>query len=146
MTQDLASKLIEVLFRNSRLLREHMCYSSDIVQLSVLQIHTLFFLKKQKNAQMREIAENFRIELPSATSLLNKLVVLQLVKRQSDLQDRRLVRVVLTEKGEALLEKAMEEKTAHIEHMLSFLSDFEKKELVRLLEKLNSRMEKEYEK
>ena len=136
-----AKRFIEVMFKNSRVLREEMRYSSNIAHLSVLQIHTLSFLKQKKNAQMSEIAEYFHIELPSATSLLNKLVTLQLVKRQADEKDRRMVRVVLTEAGNDILKKAMEEKLTHIEHMLSYLTESEQQELLRLLEKLNERIE-----
>ena len=146
MAKTLATQFIETLFKSSRLVHERMGYNSDIAHLSLLQIQALSFLKRNANAQMREIAAHFRIELPSATSLLNKLVSLQLVKRLPDLNDRRLVRVALTEEGEALLQKALNEKTAHFEQMLSYLTETEKKELLRLLEKLNERMEKNYEK
>jgi len=141
MTSTTAKKFIEVMFKNSRMLREEMRYSSNIAHLSMLQIHTLSFLKQKKNAQMSEIAENFHIELPSATSLLNKLVALQLVERQADEKDRRMVRIALTEAGQDILKKAMEEKLIHIEHMLSYLTESEQHELLRLLEKLNERIE-----
>ena len=141
MTSTTAKKFIEVMFKNSRMLREEMRYSSNIAHLSMLQIHTLSFLKQKKNAQMSEIAENFHIELPSATSLLNKLVALQLVERQADEKDRRMVRIALTKAGHDILKKAMEEKLTHIEHMLSYLTESEQHELLRLLEKLNERIE-----
>lgn len=94
---------------------------------------------------MSGIAEHLHIEMPSATSLLNKLVALQLVERQQDDKDRRLVRITLTDKGSALLKKAMEEKVKQLEHMLSYLSETEQEELLRLLEKLNERLEKNNE-
>ena len=142
MSTTTARKFIELMFRNSRMLRDEMRYASNIAHLSMLQIHTLSFLKQKQNAQMTEIAENFHIELPSATSLLNKLVALQLVKRQADEKDRRMVRIALTEAGNDILKKAMEEKVAHMERMLSYLTESEQHELLRLLEKLNERIEK----
>jgi len=138
----IAKRFLEVMFRNNRVLREQMRYSSGIAHLSILQIHTLSFLKEKKDAQMSEIAEHFHIELPSATSLLNKLVALQLVKRHADAKDRRMVRITLTEAGNDLLKQAMEEKLIHVKKMLSYLSDNEQDELLRLLEKLNDRIEK----
>jgi MarR family transcriptional regulator, organic hydroperoxide resistance regulator len=142
MSTTITKRYIEIMFKSNRILRDQMRFSSDIAHLSILQIHTLSFLKQKTNVQMREIAENFHIELPSATSLLNKLVALQLVKRQADEKDRRLVRVSLTEAGNDILKKAMEEKLTHVEHMLSYLTDTEQHELLRLLEKLNERIEK----
>lgn len=141
MVSELAKKYFETMFKNSRLWRDKMNFSSDLTHLSIVQLHALSFLKRQKSAQMSEIAEYFNIELPSATSLLNKLVALQLVERQPDEKDRRLVRIILTEAGSRLLDQAMEEKLSHIDHMLSFLTDKEQHELLRLLEKLNDRIE-----
>src|ERR1700722_5472738 len=145
MTNQLALKIFEAMFKNSRLFKDKAISSSELTHLSILQIHTLSLLKKNASLPMSEIAEYFRIELPSATSLLNKLVALQLVKRQQDIKDRRLVKIALTEKGESLLKKAMDEKITHIERMLSYLSEIEQHELLRLLEKLNERTEKDYE-
>jgi len=141
MPDTLAPKFIEIMFKTSRLFRERMNYSSQIAHLSFLQIQTLAYLKQQNNAQMGEIAEHFHIELPSATSLLNKLVSLQLVKRQQDERDRRLVRVVLTEEGQAILTLAKKEKEAHVMQMLSYLTEDEQHELLRLMEKLNDRIQ-----
>jgi MarR family transcriptional regulator, organic hydroperoxide resistance regulator len=141
MSSSIARRFIEVMFKNTRLLRDEMRYTSNIAHLSILQLHTLNFLKQKGSVPMSEIALHFHIELPSATSLLNKLVTLQLVKRESDEKDRRMVRITLTEAGNDILKKAMDEKLAHIEHMLSYLSDSEQHELLRLLEKLNERIE-----
>lgn len=140
-----ATKFFEAMFKNSRLLRDKMNYSSDITQLSILQVQTLSLLKRQTSVQMTEIADYFHIELPSATSLLNKLVALQLVKRHQDSKDRRLVRITLTDEGDNLLKKAMDKKLTSIEHMLSYLSQEEQHELLRLVEKLNDRIEKNNE-
>ena len=142
MNSTTAKRFLEVMYKNSRMLKDEMRYTSDIAHLSIQQIQTLSFLRQKENAQMSEIAEYFHIELPSATSLLNKLVALQLVKRQADEKDRRMVRIVLTDAGRDMLKKAMEEKVTHIEHMLSFLTESEQQELLRLLEKLNERIEK----
>ncbi|MGI8419707.1 MAG: MarR family winged helix-turn-helix transcriptional regulator [Candidatus Levyibacteriota bacterium] len=145
MDQAVTTKFIETMFKSTRLLRGYMEYSTDVAQLSILQIQTLSFLKHHKNAQMGEIAEYFHIELSSATSLLNKLVALQLVIRQPDPKDRRLVRISLIKKGTELLQKVLDAKCSHFGKMLSYLSDTEKNELLRLLEKLNKRMEQNNE-
>jgi DNA-binding MarR family transcriptional regulator len=145
MTDAIANKFIEAMFKNSRLLREKSDFSSDVSHLSILQMQTLSLIKRQSKLQMSEIAEYFNMELPSATSLLNKLVTLQLVERQKDPNDRRMVRVILTTEGNTLLKEVMKKKANHIEKMLSFLTKEEQAELLRLVEKLNSRIENHYE-
>src|SRR6266576_2561990 len=114
MTNKLSNKISEILFKVVRLLKKEMSYKDEFAQLSVLQIQALFFLKQNKNAQMSEIAEHFHIELPSATSLLNKLNQMDFVERNADPNDRRLVRIVLSKKGEAVLKQAMDERNKKV--------------------------------
>ena len=101
MKTDSTIELVEMIFKVSRLMKEEMSFTNNLIHLSILQIQTLIFLKqnKDKKVSMSDIAENFRIELPSATSLLNKLYDLKLVERNVDANDRRLVLITLTGEG-----------------------------------------------
>jgi len=91
-------------------MKGEMSYTCNLTHLSVLQIQTLFYLKQNQKTSMSDIAQYFRIELPSATSLINKLSDQKLVKRYDDLQDRRLVMLTLTSEGKTLLEQAMAQR------------------------------------
>lgn len=142
MESDNTLELVEMLFKIFRLMKGHMSFSNDLTHLSVLQIQTLIFLKQKKKISMSDIADYFRIELPSATSLLNRLCDQQLVKRYEDEEDRRLVCVALTTKGQELLEQVMKERKTKLENMLSYLSAKEKTELLTILRTLNTRLQK----
>lgn len=135
------TSLIEAIFKLSRFMREGIMCNNDLTHLSMLQLQALVFLKKHKDSQMGEIAENFSIELPSATSLVNKLVKADLVLRKTDKKDRRLVRITLTQKGDSLLKKAMEEKTNRIKQNLTTLTQKDKEDLLRITQKMVQRME-----
>jgi len=121
-------------------------FDSEITQLTLLQLETLIFLKQNKSAQMREVAEHLHIAMPSATSLINTLASLNLIDRQNDDSDRRLVRLVLTKKGESLLAKAVEAKKERINKILSFMTQKDKKHMVSILETILERMKEENEK
>jgi len=138
------SHLIDAIFKLSRFMKDSV--GGDLTSLSMLQLQALVFLKKHSGSQMGDIAENFSIELPSATSLVNKLVKANLVLRKADIKDRRLVRVELTKKGEFLLKKAREEKTKRIMENLQVLSDTEKKDLLIIIEKMAKRIDEAYDK
>ena len=140
------SKLIEAIFLFSRLMKENMSYSSELTKLTLLQLQALIFLKQKPYVQMREIADKFTIEMPTATSLINKLCKIKLVARQEDANDRRLVRVVLTDQGKYLLEKAMRERTKKINSILAYLSENDKNDLLKILQVLTHQMEKQNEK
>lgn len=138
--------LIDAIFKLSRFMRESIICNNDLTHLSMLQLQTLVFLKKHEDSQMSEVANEFNIELPSATSLINKLVKAAFVIRKADIKDRRLVRVSLTQKGKRLLTEAMDEKTKRISQNLKALTAKEKKDLLRITQKMVMHMEGEYEK
>lgn len=138
--------LIEKIFTLSRAMKENMSYSSDLIHLSLLQLQALLFLHKSKNAQMRDVAQHFRIEMPTATDLITKLAKQKLVTRKPDPKDKRLVRLTLTTYGKTLLNEAMEHRSKKISQLLSYLSEEEKEKLLAILSVLIVKMEKEHEK
>jgi DNA-binding MarR family transcriptional regulator len=142
MNEDNTSELIEMMFKISRLMKGEMSYTNNLTHLSVLQIQTLIYLNRNQKVSMSDIAENFRIELPSATSLINKLCDQKLTDRHENEADRRLVMINLTPEGKTLLEQAIRERRKKIEKILSYLSGPEKIELLKILKTLNSRLQK----
>ena len=142
MEKDNTIELVELMFKVFRSMKEKMSYTDKLTHLSVLQIHTLIFLKHNKKNSMSDIANYFHIELPSATSLVNKLCDQKLVKRYEDEKDRRLVMIALTEGGEALLKQVMCERKKKIKKILSYLSIKERKDLSTILVTLNNKLQK----
>lgn len=139
-------QLAEIIFKASRLMREHMGFKSEVGNLSMLQLQALIFIKRHPNAHMREIANNFKIELPSATSLIDTLTKASLVERESDSRDRRVVKITLTEEGKTLLKQAVKMRTKKIATILSYLSNEDKSDLLRIMRKLLKNLEDVYEK
>ena len=142
MKTDSTDKLVDMLLTTSRLMKQKMSYTSNLMHLSMLQIQTLIYIHKHENTSMSGIAEYFRIELPSATSLIAKLSDQKLVERFDDPQDRRLVRITLSAEGKTLLERAQHERKVKIEKILSYLSAREKSELLTILHTINIKLQK----
>lgn len=142
----LNSQLIEGIFTLTRMMKEHMHNKSDLVHLSMVQMQAMIFLKKQPESTMNEIASHFHIELPSATSLVNKLVKAKLAKRVTDKKDRRIVRVTLTAHGKQLLEEAMKERSEKMRQLLSHLDTTEKEHLLKITDKLIATIKESHEK
>ena len=105
-------------------------------------MQALFFLNHHEKTTMSDIADYFHIELPSATSLINKLSDQKLVKRNEDPNDRRLVRITLINKGKDLLQQTMNDRRKTMEKMLSYLSEKEKRNLLSILKTLHDRLQK----
>jgi len=139
-------KLLEVFFEVSRGIREEMAVDCQTAQLTVLQLQALIFINKKKSLSMSDAAEMFKISLPTATVLSDKLVNFGLVQRDESKTDRRIVNISLTEKGKSLLKKAMKVRHQKINKTLEYLSLEDKKELLRILGNLSSSIKKAYEK
>ena len=141
MKKDSTAELIEIMFKISRLLKGSMSYTNDFTHLSVMQIQTLVYLCQNPKTSMSDIAQYFHIELPSATSLINKLCDQDLIKRSEDPEDRRLVMLALTTTGKSLLEHALHERKIKLEKILSYLSATQKTELLTIMETLQNRLQ-----
>ncbi len=133
------TQLSEAIFSLFRIIKGGMLSNSTVLNLTMVQLQALFFLKTHNKCQMNEIATHFKIELPSATSLVNKLVTEKLATRKTDPKDRRIVRVTLTAKGEKLLTDGMKEREKKIEQMLSFLSEKDSDDFLRILQTIISK-------
>jgi DNA-binding MarR family transcriptional regulator len=138
-------ELVEMIFKATRLMKNEMSFTNNLTHLSILQIQTLVFLKQNKKSSMSDIAENFHIELPSATSLVNKLCEQKLAERHTDPTDRRLVIIILTKDGKILLEQAMSQRRKKLEKVLSYLTEKEKADLASIFKTLSDRLQKQDE-
>lgn len=145
MTDQQTSQLVEAIFKLSRTMKGRMSFTSDIAHLSMLQMQAIIFINKHPNVTMGEIAAQFKIELPSATSLMAKLCKAEIAERNADAEDRRIVRIALTKKGKELFAEAMRERTKKVESILSYLALEDKKDLLRIIQGLLSHMEEEDE-
>ncbi len=142
MHDRLNDEIAELIFALSRKLKDEMSFDSDTAQLTILQIHALIFIHKLGSITMTEIANHFKISLPTATSLSNKLVTTKLITRQNDKEDRRIVKLVLTQKGEELLKEVMKQRNQKITRMLSYLSQEEKLQLLYIMKNLVANIQK----
>jgi DNA-binding MarR family transcriptional regulator len=143
---DINEEIIETMFGLSRLIREKGFFNSNASNLTLLQFHTLLFIYKQKNVTMGDIATSFSITLPTATTLINKLISANLIERKSDQNDRRIVRIVASDKGKEILKETKKIRNKKIKNILSYLSADEKIKLLYILDDLQKRMEEEIEK
>jgi len=82
------------------------------------------------------LAEESGVTRATMTGLIDTLEKDGMVRRQADAQDRRTVHVRLTEQGVACLEAMLPDYFQCISRIVSPLNSRERKELVRLLQKL----------
>jgi len=95
----------------------------------------MMVLKEEGVLHPAEIGEKLQIAKAQMTYLIDKLVDLDLVKRDTDSDDRRTLNIALTEKGRTLLE---EHETCLINAVREIMSSLNDKELQALSDSLRN--------
>ena len=135
-TNSLNEQIINNVFKMSRLVKHEMQPNFDLLNLTIIQVHCLVHVQENKRLSMHEIAKTFQITMPTATSMIEKLAKLKLIKRLSDNSDRRKTLIVLTKKGNDIFEKIKKNKFVNLDKIMSKLTTEEKNQLVKITNKL----------
>jgi DNA-binding MarR family transcriptional regulator len=69
--------------------------------LTTAQLRVLFDIRQTPGVTAGELATQLAVTPPTVSGIVDRLVRFELVERREDAADRRLVRNVLTEKGDA---------------------------------------------
>ena len=105
-------------------------------ELSMQELKVIEFLGHLGPRMMRELAEVLLVAVNSVTSTIDNLERKELVRRNRSDEDRRIVRVELTPKGEEAYAGALEEKLRLMRSMLSSLTDDEQEIFMVLMRKI----------
>lgn len=100
--------------------------------------YVLHLLMPDNELSMTEIGEKLFISKPNVTTLIARLIENGFTERLADKQDRRIIKIRLTKKGMAFVEKNKKNIHDHIKKKLLTLSD---KELDRFANSLQTMME-----
>ncbi|MBI5530002.1 MAG: winged helix-turn-helix transcriptional regulator [Candidatus Doudnabacteria bacterium] len=119
-----------------RELKKKLSYGNPLFHLPLAQMEALRFVHETKQPAMKEISDHFGITPPSATALINHLVNLGYVTRIANGKDRRGIRISLTAKGLNIFNKASKQHCQRLEKLLSKLSEKEKQEFLKILNKM----------
>ena len=118
----LVKKLINHMERVQSHLRSGQVSAWSDLDLTMPQAKTLFLLAEEP-MRMRGIAGRLGVEMPSATTMIDRLVVKGLVERRQDPGDRRAVVCSVTPAGRDAVEKFWSLRAARIESLADNLSD-----------------------
>ncbi len=96
----------------------------------------LEILSVEKSLKMKAVAKALRVSLPAATGLINRLVVMKMVERVYDTNDRRVIYIILTPKGKETLERIRKTRRKAIEEIFGVLSQEERQTYLGILRKI----------
>lgn len=100
----------------------------DPYGVSIPQSFILYSLLEEDGATLKEIGNKTLIDSSSMTVLVDKLEKDELVVRKLDSQDRRAIRVFITEKGRDIAEKVSKIGINFNSHLYDLLGEGNQKE------------------
>lgn len=99
-------------------------------------------LQEEGTRHIAEIGERLQIPKPQMTHLIDRLEDLEIVARQANTADRRIINIMLTDKGRRIIGELDQVIKGSIEEKLSFLTEEELRELSVSLKKLGDILSK----
>jgi len=115
-----ARQVLETVPLVMRAIRAEM-RSHRVPDLSVPQFRVLIFLNRHERASLSDVAGHVGLMLPSMSRMIDGLVARNLVRRQTDADDRRRVALTLTTLGRTAMQSAYESTQAHLTKRLAAL-------------------------
>ncbi|MEI8343780.1 MAG: MarR family transcriptional regulator [Candidatus Moraniibacteriota bacterium] len=131
---DRIERIISLIFTTRRMMHEQKALKSK--NCSPLHLIALGIVQNKKPL-MKELADYLGITPPSATSLVGKLAKDELVYRQVEKDDRRIVRILISKKGKKYLETHKKLMAEKMRTNLSRLSMGEQQQFEKILKKIS---------
>ncbi len=108
-----------------RLIRKKIARTAkDNLDLNITPLHIeiMMVLEEEGTMHVSEIGQRLQIARAQMTKLIDKLVSLDIIEREPDLQDRRSINIKLTEHGKVILKEQKNMITLAAREIISSLS------------------------
>lgn len=136
--ENLVQSLIEQIGSVIRGMHRNRGFSFGDFMLGWPQVRILFFVAKRKDGvPVKDLAAFFNVTPGAVTQFVDALVEKDLVRREEDQNDRRILRVMLTEFAENEFDRFRESYLTSMSRSFDSLSDGEIEQLISLLAKID---------
>jgi len=133
---------LQVFVRRFGLLNASCCDECCGEQVSMVQSHILFEIRRMGSPSMQQVAEELGMDVTTFSRQAKSLEGKGLITRQASADDRRVSLLGLTNAGRQVLEKIDRYMADRIEQIFSHMSGFERETVVRSLGLLNEAVAK----
>ncbi|MBC7263130.1 MAG: MarR family transcriptional regulator [Chloroflexi bacterium] len=143
---EVEQNLEQLILRAAWLERRHFARTLSLYGLTAPQFHTLNVIRAiGGRCAMSELAEYTMQVLPSLTGIVGRLEQAGLVTRERSTADRRVVLVMLTKHGEAVVDEVRQTRRKQLIRTLSRLKPEEEKQFISLMTKYLEALQGELE-
>ncbi len=105
-------------------------------EITLPQMWALQHLSSRGGCPMNELAYSLGISRPSATGLIDRLIAQQLVRREGDRRDRRIIWVRISPKGQRVLDNIWEQKRRTLSRVFGQVSPADRAQYLATLERV----------
>ncbi len=117
-----------------------LCMSGHLglqgLDVTVAQLHVLKIVNDRGCCKMSEISNSLKVTMGNITSMVDRLIKQNLVKRYSDPKDRRVVNISLTKKGENMVKKIHQHRSKAFLPIIENISEKDMSTLLKILENI----------
>lgn len=104
--------------------------------MTIPQVVILDLLLERGSCKMNELAKALGLTMSAVTVIIDKMIVLKLVKRERSEQDRRVVKTSLLNKGKEMIRRINQGRQNIVNDLFSVLTESEKSEYIKMLRKI----------
>ena len=144
-SDEIAERLCEMMPKFNQKFRLKLDLINDIIKLDlgVPHIMTMKMISKCKMSPIiSDIAKSLSISYPMMTYIIDRLESKKLLKRIRNIEDRRIVRVVLTKRGEEILNRFHISHKKRIKTFLETLNKSDRKTFIKSMNEMFDILEK----
>lgn len=134
-----SEELVETITYVHRLANSMLKRRADVLfqgKITFPQYVAMEVLNSDKPLKMKDIAKILRISLPAVTGLVNRLAVMKLARRIYDDRDRRVIFIVLTDKGKQVIKQTKAARKKIISEIFGALNEGERQTYLEILRKI----------
>lgn len=129
---------IEVAVRSS--MRHFINYARES-GLSMSNLGAMFHIHHIGSCGVTDLGDHLGVSSAAASQMLDRLVQQELILRMEDPKDRRVKQIILTKKGQQILEEGIHARQGWLDNLSRTLSDVEKETIMEglniLIDKVN---------
>ncbi len=135
-TEEFARKVMGLM---PQLVKAFMRYEDNALSSGTItfpQFCALLYLSQNGKCKMKELASHLDITPAAATGLIDRLIHQGMVSREDDANDRRIVWIVLSQKGRTALLNIEKQRIKSLTEVFGRLSEADRAAYLRILEKI----------
>lgn len=137
----LTDKYMMIMFKTKCLLHRLQGIPEKYSPATALQFQALHLLFHKPNIMVGELAKQLFLSSASTAQLTDRLVIMKWIRRIRDNKDRRVIKLVLTPRGETELALIRQKATNNMREVFSKIPHKDLEELIRIQTDILSNLE-----